>query len=58
MPFGLHPMWAVVVIVIVLILFGVGRLPGIGEALGKTIVGFRQSFRSEEPKPPAEPKKD
>ena len=54
MPF--HPIWAVVVIVIVLILFGVGRLPGIGEALGKTIVGFRQSFRNDEPKPVAEPK--
>jgi TatA/E family protein of Tat protein translocase len=54
MPF--HPIWAVVVIVIVLILFGVGRLSGIGEALGKTIVGFRQSFRSDDAKPTAEPK--
>ena len=58
MPFGLHPFWAVAVIVIVLILFGVGRLPSIGEALGRTIVGFRQSFRNDESKPPADPKKD
>ncbi|HLQ14535.1 MAG TPA: twin-arginine translocase TatA/TatE family subunit [Candidatus Eisenbacteria bacterium] len=58
MPFGLHPFWAVALVVIVLILFGVGRLPQIGEALGKSIVGFRKSFRGEEQKPPAEPKKD
>ena len=55
MPF--HPIWAVALIVIVLIVFGVGRLPGVGEALGKTIVGFRKSFRGEEPNPPADPKK-
>jgi sec-independent protein translocase protein TatA len=58
MPFGLHPIWAVVLIVIVLILFGVGRLPSIGEALGKTIVGFRKSMRNEESNPPADPKKE
>jgi TatA/E family protein of Tat protein translocase len=52
-------MWAVALIVIVLILFGVGRLPSIGGALGRTIVGFRQSFRGDEPNPPpANPKKD
>jgi sec-independent protein translocase protein TatA len=55
MPF--HPFWAVALIVIVLILFGVGRLPGIGEALGKSIVGFRKAFRNDEPKP-TEPKKE
>jgi TatA/E family protein of Tat protein translocase len=48
----------VALIVIVLILFGVGRLPSIGEALGRTIVGFRQSFRNDEPKPAADPKAD
>jgi sec-independent protein translocase protein TatA len=58
MPFGLHPFWAVAVVVIVLILFGVGRLPSVGEALGKSIVGFRKSFRGDEPNPPADPKKE
>ncbi|GAC1645597.1 MAG: hypothetical protein PVS3B2_15610 [Candidatus Dormibacteraceae bacterium] len=43
---------------VVLIIFGAGRLPGIGEALGKTIVGFRQSFRNDEQKPPVDPKKE
>lgn len=58
MPFGLHWMWAVAVVVIVVILFGVGRLPSIGDALGRSIVGFRKSFRGDEPNPPAGPKKD
>jgi TatA/E family protein of Tat protein translocase len=53
-----HPFWAVALIVVVLILFGVGRLPGVGEALGRAIVGFRKSFRGEEPNPPAGPKQD
>jgi TatA/E family protein of Tat protein translocase len=58
MPFGLHWMWAVALVVIVVILFGVGRLPNIGEALGRTIVGFRKSFRNDEPSPPADSKKN
>jgi sec-independent protein translocase protein TatA len=55
MPFGLHPLWAVVLLVIVLILFGVGRLPSIGGALGRGISEFRKSFRNEEPNPPGPP---
>ena len=60
-PFGLHPLWAVALLVIVLIVFGVGRLPSIGGALGRGISEFRQSLRSDEPtKPdvPADSKKD
>ena len=48
MLFGLHPLWAVVVLAVVLILFGVGRLPGIGGALGRGIREFRQSLRKDE----------
>jgi sec-independent protein translocase protein TatA len=55
MPFGLHPLWAVVLLVIVLILFGVGRLPSIGGALGHGISEFRKSFRNDEPNPPSPP---
>jgi sec-independent protein translocase protein TatA len=55
MPFGLHPLWAVVLLVIVLILFGVGRLPSIGGALGRGISEFRKSFRNDEPNPPSPP---
>ena len=42
MPFGLHPIWAIALIVVVLILFGVGRLPQVGQALGKTLKEFRR----------------
>ena len=52
MLFGLHPLWAVVLVVIVLILFGVGRLPQIGGAVGRTIAGFRQSSREDKESPP------
>jgi sec-independent protein translocase protein TatA len=61
MPFGLHPVWAVVILVLVLILFGVGRLPKIGGALGRGIRDFRQSFGNDESKsanPPADSNKD
>jgi len=53
MPFGLHPLWAVLIVVIVLILFGVGRLPSVGGAIGRGISDFRKSLRGDEPpKPP------
>jgi sec-independent protein translocase protein TatA len=55
MPFGLHPLWAVVLLVIVLILFGVGRLPSVGGALGRGISEFRKSLRNDEPNPPSPP---
>jgi sec-independent protein translocase protein TatA len=49
MPFGLHPIWAIALIVIVLILFGVGRLPSVGQALGRTYKEFRTSLKEEPP---------
>jgi sec-independent protein translocase protein TatA len=55
MPFGLHPLWAVALLVVVLIIFGVGRLPSIGGALGRGISDFRKSLRSDEPNPPSPP---
>ncbi len=55
MPFGLHPIWAVAILVIVLILFGVGRLPSVGGALGRGLGEFRRSLRGDEPSPPAPP---
>lgn len=55
MLFGLHPLWAVVVLAIVLILFGVGRLPSVGGALGRGIREFRQSIRKDQSNPPNPP---
>ena len=58
MPFGLHPLWAVVVLAIFLILFGVGRLPSVGGALGRGIREFRQSLRNDESSPSNPPETD
>ena len=52
MLFGLHPAWAIVILVVVLILFGVGRLPSIGGALGRAITDFRKASRDDDPAAP------
>ncbi|HLH71172.1 MAG TPA: twin-arginine translocase TatA/TatE family subunit [Candidatus Dormibacteraeota bacterium] len=43
MPFGFHPLWLVVLLVIVLIIFGPGKLPELGGALGRGIREFRKT---------------
>ncbi len=43
MPFGIGPTELILALVIVLILFGAGRLPEIGGAMGKAIREFRGS---------------
>ena len=43
MPFGIGPTELIIVLVIVMIVFGVGRLPEIGGAMGKAIREFRSS---------------
>lgn len=40
---GLGPFEMVIVLLIVLVLFGAGKLPQIGEALGKSIKNFKQA---------------
>jgi sec-independent protein translocase protein TatA len=44
MLFGFHWIWGVVILAIVLILFGVGRLPSVGEGLGRGIRDFRKAL--------------
>lgn len=67
--FGLGPTEMIIILVIVLIIFGAGRLPEIGSALGKGIKEFKKSSdgqpeeteeeEEEKPKPTAvgKPKK-
>ena len=55
--FGLGMPELNVLLVIVLLIFGVGKLPAIGEGLGKAIRGFRRSISEPEP-PPSLPGKD
>ena len=43
MPFSVGPTELIIVLVIVLIIFGVGKLPEIGGAMGKAIREFRTS---------------
>ena len=43
MPFRLGPMELIIILVIVMVIFGVGRLPEIGSAMGKAIREFRKS---------------
>ncbi len=48
--FNLGPTELIIILVIVLIVFGVGRLPEIGGALGKSIREFRQNSNTPEAK--------
>ena len=54
MPFNLGPPELILGLLIVLIIFGAGKLPEIGGAMGKAIREFRGSvtLKDEEAKPP------
>ncbi len=43
MPFGLHWPEIVLILVIILVVFGVGKLPQVGGAIGKSIKEFRKA---------------
>jgi len=42
----------VVILLIVLIIFGAGKLPQIGDSLGKGIRNFKNAVKGDEPQPP------
>ena len=46
-PFNIGAMELIIVLVVVLIIFGVGKLPEIGGAMGKAIREFRSSQHAE-----------
>jgi sec-independent protein translocase protein TatA len=48
MPFRVGPIELVIVMVIVMLIFGVGRLPEIGGALGKSMRSFKKSVTTDE----------
>jgi sec-independent protein translocase protein TatA len=54
--FGLGMPELIVIMVIVLLVFGAGKLPEIGGAIGKGIKGFRHAVSSEPEKLPQDPK--
>ena len=43
------PLELIVILLIVLVLFGAGRIPGIAENLAKGIKSFKQGLKDEEP---------
>jgi sec-independent protein translocase protein TatA len=46
-----QPMHLIVILVIVLVIFGPGKLPEVGGAIGKAIRGFKQAMNEPEKKP-------
>ena len=48
MPFRFGPWEIALVLVIILIVFGVGKLPQVGGAIGKGLNAFRRGQRGEE----------
>jgi sec-independent protein translocase protein TatA len=43
--FGLGPLELTVILVIVILIFGVGKLPELGTGLGEGIKNFKKSYR-------------
>ena len=55
MPFKIGPLELVLVLLIVVIVFGVGKLPEVGKALGRGIHDFKKGLSGEEQtEPPVE----
>ena len=48
MPFRVGPTELIIVLVIVMMIFGVGKLPQVGQTLGKAIREFRKSQNEDE----------
>jgi len=48
MPFRMGPWEIALIVVIILIVFGVGKLPQVGGAIGKGIRAFKKGQRGEE----------
>ena len=47
----LQPMHLIIILVIVLIIFGPGKLPELGNSIGKAIRGFKKAMEEPEKKP-------
>lgn len=53
-----QPMHLILIILIVLIVFGPGKLPELGEGLGKSIKAFKKAIKDEQNIPSIEQKQD
>jgi sec-independent protein translocase protein TatA len=52
-----QPTHLLIILVIVLMIFGPGRLPEIGKGLGQSIRGFKKAISGEDDKPSTDVKK-
>jgi sec-independent protein translocase protein TatA len=55
LPFGFHPAWLLVLLVVVLVIFGPGKLPELGGAVGRAMRDFQKTVsgaRDDEPPTP------
>ena len=57
MPFRIGPWEIALILVIILIVFGVGKLPQVGGAIGKGLRAFRKGQRGEDDEEEEEEKK-
>jgi sec-independent protein translocase protein TatA len=48
MPFQLGPFELIIILVIVILLFGVGRISKIGAEMGKMVRDFRRGFKGDD----------
>ncbi|MBI4285581.1 MAG: twin-arginine translocase TatA/TatE family subunit [Chloroflexi bacterium] len=55
MPFKLGPWEIGLILVIILIVFGVGKLPQVGNAIGKSIRQFKKAQQGEDDESAAKP---
>ncbi len=53
-----QPMHLVLILLIVMIIFGPGKLPELGEGLGKSIKAFKQAMKEGQDAPPLEKKEE
>jgi sec-independent protein translocase protein TatA len=58
MPFRLGPWEIALILVIILIVFGVGKLPQVGSAIGKSIRSFKKAQAGEDEEEEEKKKKD
>jgi sec-independent protein translocase protein TatA len=57
MPFKLGPLEIVLILVIILVIFGVGKLPQVGAAIGKSIRAFKEGQTGEEEEEEKKPRR-
>ena len=54
----MQPMHLIIILVIVLIIFGPGKIPEVGNSIGKAIRGFKQAMNEPEKKSEDDAKKN